>query len=79
MKTRPLEDSDVPILRAMYDRAEIQDGWPDLAKAAYVRVLVGDDGEILGFGGARMVPEVFVMLKAGASGSKVGLVAHSAT
>lgn len=64
MQVRALKESDLPILRAMYDGASLEFEWPNLAHPDYVekRVLVDENDVPLAAGVARLVPEIILLL-----------------
>jgi|HubBroStandDraft_1064217.scaffolds.fasta_scaffold60127_2 hypothetical protein len=61
---RPLQESDLPEIRRLYDASEHRDGWPDFLQMEDAQVVV-QNGEIVAVAGARMVPEMVLILGKG--------------
>lgn len=64
MTTRPMLESDIEAVRAMYSESKLQDGWPNFAEMVEARV-VEEDGKIVAVAAARMVPEMILILGKG--------------
>lgn len=61
---RPLTKDDLEEVRRLYDASEHRDGWPDFDEMAEAQVVV-EDGSIVAVAGARMVPELVLILGKG--------------
>lgn len=62
MKTRPAEEKDLPILKALYDGLDLEYDWADPLTALEAHVVVDENDKVLACAVAQNVPEITLIM-----------------